>query len=189
MRGLSHLGFSLFTAICLVPVMRTAAAVDVYKWTGHDGTTHFSEKPPGSDIASLEVLQITGIPPSVDTVPAPASYQQTLELARRLQADRLAREQLRLEREELRLRKREAWLEENYSEVAPAAAYYLPYYGYPQRPFPPGHRPHRQTDKTWRRGHRGDLTPAPSRWRLQQHYRGQPRAATQQAQRTAGRAR
>jgi hypothetical protein len=172
-----------------VPVLRTAAAVDVYKWTGEDGTTHFSQAPPRSDTGSLEVVEITWIPPSPDAALAPASYQRALELALRLQADRLAREQLRLEREALRLKKRAARLEEKPGDAAPAAAWYLPYYRYPrQRPFPPGHRPHRSTDKTWRPGQGHDHGSARS-GRPQQHYRRQPLAATQQAQRTTGRPR
>jgi serine/threonine protein kinase, bacterial len=155
MNRLSGVRYLLLVAIGWAPVMHTATAREVYKWTGPDGSTHYTEDAPRSDVASLEVLQVTGYqsaPASenpADTADSSATWQKTLETARQLQADRLAREQLRLEREALRQREREAQAQaqqQQFGETAPS--YFIPYYPYqprykpnPQRPRPPQHGP------------------------------------------------
>lgn len=135
MTGLPRVPYLLLVAIGLVPVTGTATAREVYKWTGRDGSTHYSEKQPDGDMASLEVLQVSVPVPLPENPPAAASssanYQATLEMARRLQADRLAREQARLERDTLRLKEREMQFEQQAQQLRqspPAESYAIPYY-------------------------------------------------------------
>jgi hypothetical protein len=98
-------------------------------------------------------------------------------MARRLQADRLAREQARLAREALRLKKREARIrEQQLREETPATSYYLPYQRHIYRPLPHLRRPHRQPR------HDGRRHPAP---RAQQPHARLLHHRAQQAQRSS----
>lgn len=137
----------LAVAIGCLPVAQIASARDVYKWSGNDGSTYYGEQPPSGNMASLEVLQVNGAPPPVqspvDADSAAVAYQQALEMAGRLQADRLAREQAHLEREALRLRKRETRLREQqqWRDANPSVSYYIPYYRKPSpHRYPPRYR-------------------------------------------------
>lgn len=122
---------------CAAPV----EAREIYKWVSKDGTTHYGESLPETDVAGVEVLQVV----PAETVKSAQDYRSTLELADSLQAARLARERLRLERERLRLeRNRLQEEQERWNESA--EPYYIPPYpGYGYRPYrrPPyaGHHP------------------------------------------------
>jgi len=83
----------------------TSIGGEVYKWVDTDGGTHYSEMPPESDLASVELLELEVVEPAP---PVSASYQSILEVANSLEASRLERERLRLEKTRLRQREEEA---------------------------------------------------------------------------------
>ena len=120
-------------------VSGTAGGVDVYKWAGSDGVTHYAEAPPETGLASFEILDVVIAEPAPPVV---ADYQSILDVANSIEASRLERERVRLEREKLRLQERQLQQSQllaqqqyygNYSGV-----YYLPYrrHRYPLKPYP-----------------------------------------------------
>jgi hypothetical protein len=151
---LSRLHLLLLSALSAALAQTPASAREVYKWVDQYGATHYAETLPESDVASLEVLDVSveEAPPEAE----PGAYRSTLEMADRMRADRLERERLRLEREKLRLQQLEAEsMNQRFNSTPPPASYYVPYYRYPRRPFarpphygkypdypsPPGQRP------------------------------------------------
>jgi len=191
MTGVPRLPLLLFAATASVPVVQVVSAGEIYRWYGKDGSTWFSEQPPSGDIASLEVLRFDGVvPPARPPVPTPPvpPYVKALEMADRLQADRLAREQVRLEREALQLKKRETRLRERQQLQGDAdrtASYFIPYYGKHYRHFPharaPYHRPGQQQDRMPPRY--GRVHPPQREYPVQSP--GRLTSRTQQAQRSA----
>jgi len=128
-------------ALALVLCAASVEAREIYKWVAKDGSTHYGEILPETEVAGFEVLQVVPAEPAR----AAQDYRSTLELADSLQAARLARERLRLERERLRL-ERSRLQEEQESWNESAEPYYIPPYpGYGYRPYrrPPhgGHHP------------------------------------------------
>lgn len=148
MRSLGVCGYLLVAAIGVLPVTSSVAR-EIYKWVGRDGATHYSEqKPEGSEIAGFEALDVNGAAPAgaaAESAAGVADYRAALELARQLQADRLARERVRLERQALRLKQQAARREAQQTEDVPVYSYVLPYGAYPHRP-PHRHWPKRPPD-------------------------------------------
>ena len=107
-----------------------ASGVEVYKWAGPDGVTHYAEAPPESTLASLEVVNLIVTEPAS---PAVADYQSVLDVANSIQASRLERERVRIEREKLLLQERQLqqsqlFAQQRYYEnYAGTNVYYLPY--------------------------------------------------------------
>ena len=129
------LRYVVLTAISFLLVHTPTTAREIYRWVDEGGATHYGEVVPEGDVASLEVLEVTvmEVPPEA----ALRDYRATLDLANRMQADRLERERLRLEREKLRLQQRQVELDDwNSEDVPPSTSYYVPYYRYPRRPYP-----------------------------------------------------
>jgi len=131
---------TLLAAICSAPlvlVSTTAIGVEVYKWAGPDGVTHYAEAPPESALTSLEILNVAATGPASPTV---ADYQSVLDVANSIETSRLARERVRLEREKLLLQERRQLAQQPYNEsYAGTNVYYLPYSRYPLHHKP---RPH-----------------------------------------------
>jgi len=120
----------------LALVSGTASGVQVYKWAGPDGVTHYAEAPPESNLASLEVLDVDTAEPAL---PAVADYQSVLDVANSIEASRLKRERARLERDKLLLQKRQQLAQKQYYEsYAGSNVYYLPYsrYRHHKKPYP-----------------------------------------------------
>ena len=112
-----------------------AVGEEIYKWVDEHGATHYGETLPRGDVASVEILEV--MPAATAAQAAPWDYRSTLDIANRMQADRLERERLRLEREKLRQQQREAEFEQQrLDDTSPPEAYAVPYYGYPRRPYP-----------------------------------------------------
>jgi len=120
-------------------VSGTVGGVDVYKWAGPDGVTHYAEAPPEAGLASFEILDVVIAEPAPPVV---ADYQSVLDVANSIESSRLERERVRLEREKLRLQERQLQQSQllaqqqyygNYS-----GAYYVPNrrYRYPLKPYP-----------------------------------------------------
>jgi hypothetical protein len=192
MTGLPRLPVLLLAATVSVPAAQLASAAEIYRWNGPDGSTWFSEQPPPSgDIAGLEVLKLDGpVPPAQPPIPAPpgASYAEALEMADRLQADRLAREQARLEREALQLQKRETRLRERQQQEREAdrtASYVIPYYRKHRPRFPHPRSPYhnRGQGRDGLPPRSGYLQPPQREFPL--HPPGRLTYRTQQAQRSA----
>jgi hypothetical protein len=125
----------LSMALSLLLVHAPVAAREIYKWVDERGATHFGETLPVGSVASLEVLEVR----DAQVVPGVVlgDYSAILDMANRLQADRLERERLRLEREKLRLQQlkieSDSW---QVNDASSPTSYYIPYYGYPRRPYP-----------------------------------------------------
>ena len=135
---------------------------EIFKWIGDDGVTHFSENPPESGFASLEVLEVV---PKAPVPEAPQRYQSVLDVAKSIEDGRLQRERMRLERKKLILQNREAQQANRYRQEGdddnrvyypvytryPYKRYVRPYYrrhhGYPVK------SPHRYGHKSY--GRRG----------------------------------
>lgn len=119
----------ILAAGCIAQFMfygSTVSAVEIYKWAGPGGVTHYAESPPDSDLASLEVLNVVVVESSS---PAIADYQSVLDVASSIEASRLKRERARLEREKLVLQARQQRLaqQQYYDNTSGANVYYLPY--------------------------------------------------------------
>jgi len=82
-----------------------AGGSDVYKWVAADGATHYSDAPPATDLASVEILEMAVATPAR---PAARNYQSVLDVANSIEASRLERERLRLEKKQLRLQEAQA---------------------------------------------------------------------------------
>jgi hypothetical protein len=141
---------SAFLSACLLgvvwAVVGSALAGEVYTWVDANGVTHYSEIPPpgagGGAVGRVDIPQ----GPS-DAPPGPgaddAGYRGMLDVARELEASRLAREDERLRQENVRLRQQ---LQERASQLdyggEPDAryGYPVPYY-YPYYYARPPHRP------------------------------------------------
>lgn len=115
----------------------TVSGVEVYKWAGPDGVTHYSESPPESDLAGLEMLNLAVAESASPTV---ADYQSVLDVASSIEASRLERERVRLEREKLALQDRQQRLaQQQYDErYTGTNVYYTPYsrYRHHRKPYP-----------------------------------------------------
>ncbi len=135
----------LSIVIASLAVTGVAHAQEIYKWKNQDGTTHYSERPPLSELSSVEMFEVqlqepVGLKPD-------DSYRSALELANSLQAGRLEREKLRLEKERLAQQNRQVQLDaQRYNETYRSQNYndYSYYYPYrPRHPRPPHHgKPH-----------------------------------------------
>jgi hypothetical protein len=140
----------LFAATVSVPAVQVVSAGEIFRWYGSDGSIWFSEQPPPGDTASLEVLRFDAAvsqPQSRLPTPPVPPYMKALEMADRLQADRLAREQARLEREALQLKKRETRLRERQQlqgDSDRTASYFIPYYRKHYRHIPHARAPYRR---------------------------------------------
>ena len=189
MTGLPRLPVLLLAATASVSAAPVASAGEIYRWYGSDGSTWFSEQPPPGEIAGLEVLQLDGaVPPARSSIPAPpvSSYAEALEMADRLQADRLAREQARLEREALQLQKRETRLREQQQperEADRSAAYVIPYYRKHRPHFPHPRSPYRNRGQDGWPPRSGYFQPPQREYPV--HSPGRLTYGTQQAQRSA----
>ncbi len=129
------LRLALLTILSPSLLSTSAAAEEIYKWVDEHGATHYGETLPQGEVASVEILEVT--PVATPTQAAPWDYRSTLDIANRMQADRMERERLRLEREKLRQQQRDAEFEQQrFYDIPPPAAYSVPYYGYPRRPYP-----------------------------------------------------
>jgi hypothetical protein len=128
----------LLAGFGLVLVAAPTAAMEIYKWVSGDGAIHYGESLPNGEIASFEVLEV--IPVAPQSLPASNDYQSTLDMATRMQSDRLERERVRLEQEKLRQEERRARDEaQRYKDAYTSPSYFMPYY--PYRPYrrPPYH--------------------------------------------------
>lgn len=127
-----------------------AAAGEIYTWVDANGVTHYSETPPPGlgegGVGRLAIPQGPSVAPSVG---GDSDYRSMLEVARELEASRLAREDARLRQENARLRQQ---LQEEASRLdyggepderyAYPVPYYLPYLSHRPLPgHPPVHRP------------------------------------------------
>lgn len=127
--------------VCLGGSAVTAG--EIYKWTGADGVTHYSESAPALPGGGVETLQL--VPGGAPAQPA-AGYQSALEVARDIESGRLQRERLRLERQKLRFEQAQAAAREQREEAQDRRYYplYPYYYRYPHKlGLRPGHYPHR----------------------------------------------
>jgi len=128
-------------------------AADIYKWVGDDGVTHFSEVPPESGMASLEVLEVV----PKEAAPADSkSYQSVLDVAKSIEDSRLERERLRLERDRLMLQKKQARQARDDIDYDDHRVYYPVYNRYPYRPYvrPYYRRHHGYPVSPYRYGHK-----------------------------------
>ena len=120
----------------------TAWGDQIYRWTGADGATHFSEAPPDADPASVEILEVVPVGP-----PTPASsrdYRSALDVAKAIESSRLERERMRLEKKRLALQNRQlresAMIAQEYDDdYRGVRLFYAPYYRHTRIP----HRRHR----------------------------------------------
>lgn len=122
------------------PVLVHAAAV--YKWVDAEGVTWFSEEPPATELASIEVSRV-----AIDdyTPKVTGDLQSVLDVANSIEASRLERERARGEKERLMLKRRQlqqqsANAEQQYN-TSYGVWYAPPYYRPPARPHPPYARP------------------------------------------------
>lgn len=118
----------------------TAGGEQIYRWTGADGATHFSETPPDVDPAGVEILEVV---PGGRSLPPSRDYQSVLDVAKDIESSRLERERLRLENKRLLLQSRQlrqsAMIPQEYDDdYRGVRLYYSPYYRYPPKP----HRRH-----------------------------------------------
>ncbi len=132
----------------------TTHAAEVYKWTGADGSTHYSQTPPVTRPASIEKLSISvHTPEAVEAT----GLQTTLEVAKQLEVSRLERERLRLERRKAHLEKQKLLAEQAAREQRQAErgpVYYLPVIQRPHRPHKPfHHKPHPHRPHPFKPGH------------------------------------
>lgn len=104
-----------------------ASASEVYKWADVDGVTHYSEVPPESELASMEILEMTVATPAEADTP---DYQSILDVANSLEASRLERERLRIEKTKLRLQEEQTRNPDperkRVENTYPVATYYYP---------------------------------------------------------------
>lgn len=110
-----------------------AGGVEVYKWVGFDGVTHYAETPPESDLAGLEVLDVVVAEPDSPVV---ADYRAVLAVANSIQAGRLERERVRLEKEKLLLQERQL---QQYDQSYTGTSVFYPRFRrhrYPLKPYP-----------------------------------------------------
>lgn len=129
----------------LLLTVTTSEARELFKWIAEDGSVHYGEVLPDKGVARYERLEV------VPVVSAPGrpgyDYRAIMELADRLQADRLARERLRLEQRKLGLEERQ--MRQRGLEEATGESRYFPLYRPQYGPWPryPWHRrdshPHR----------------------------------------------
>lgn len=139
MQKLLRLRPVLLTVVTVMLVHTAGFAREIYKWVDERGATHYGETLPDSDVASLEILDVTVV--QVPLEASPRDFRLTLELANRMQADRLERERLLLAKAKLRLQQLEAELEERRINDTPPpipyyGPYYRPYFAYPRAPYP-----------------------------------------------------
>jgi hypothetical protein len=123
----------------LLLAVTTADAQELFKWIAQDGSVHYSEILPESGVVRSESLEL--VPGPMPANAPDEDYRRILEVANRLQADRLARERLRLEQRKLRLEERQARQPDRHET---GESRYIPLYR-PRYGSPP-HYP-------WYRGH------------------------------------
>ena len=158
----------IFSAATLFTV--TAWGDQIYRWTGADGATHFSETPPDADPASVEILEVVPVGPP--TAPSSRDYRSALDVAKAIESSRLERERMRLEKKRLMLHNRQlqqsAMIAQEYDDdYTGVRLFYAPYY----RHTPIPHRRHRI---------RYPIHPRPysaHRWRSPGHARHEPHNA------------
>lgn len=77
----------------------TAGALEVHKWANAQGLVHYSESPPpdAADMASMETFEVNSDYASPDE--SRDRYRAMLEVAKELEASRLANERARAEQE------------------------------------------------------------------------------------------
>lgn len=112
-------------------------AAAVYKWVDAEGVTWYSEKPPVTELASLEVTRI-----AIDTrsPEVAGNLQSVLDVADSIEASRLQRERARREKERLVLKQRQlqqqsAFAAQPYNNTY--GVWYAPYYRHSVNPYPP----------------------------------------------------
>ena len=115
-------------------------AAAVYKWVDAEGVTWFSEEPPVTELASVEVTRVA----IDDYTPEVASdLQSVIDVANSIEASRLERERARREKQRLMLKQRQLQQQSAYTGQPYNNSYsvwYAPPY-YPVRPRPPHARP------------------------------------------------
>ncbi|HSJ47226.1 MAG TPA: DUF4124 domain-containing protein [Gammaproteobacteria bacterium] len=133
--------------LALLAATSPALGGEIYRWVDEQGVTNFSQEPPDDPVQDARVLHLE----SLSTIPS-VDVTALLEVAERLEASRLAREQARAAQQQA---SREARLQEQ--ETQPAITTYqppillhtgfrTPPHLYPHfRPIekPPPRRPHR----------------------------------------------
>jgi hypothetical protein len=142
-RIFQHIGIFAF-----VITGQAAQAGEAYTWTDEDGTTHFSEAPPGDPVHSAETVEL--LPPT-ETKPTGDDYYSVINQANRMQQRRLESERLEAERKQAEAEAMKARAEAEalrdmpQQDHTPAEPRYYP--GYPlygYRPaygyYLPGHR-------------------------------------------------
>ena len=137
---LTPLNLAIFSAA--TPFTLVAWGDQIYRWTGTDGATHFSETPPDIDPSRVEILEV--LPAGPSTPPASRDYSSALDVAKAIEASRLERERMRLEKKRLALQNRQlresAMMAQEYDDdYNGVRLFYAPYYRY--TPIP--HRRHR----------------------------------------------
>jgi hypothetical protein len=122
----------------------TADARELFKWIAQDGSVHYGEVLPDTGVAYSETLEV--VPAETSPAAPDYDYRAILEIADRLQADRLARERVRLEQRKLRLEERR--MRQRGPDHATEPRYfpvYRPWYG--SHPRYPWHRRDSRPDR------------------------------------------
>lgn len=142
-------GLGLFAGFILLS--GAVSGSEVYKWVAVDGTTHYSEVRPESDLATVELLEITATDP---LQPVSRSYQSLLDVANSIEASRLERERLRLEKRKLRLQEEQV-RQRDLAQTSADKTYVAGGYYYPR--YFRHHRKHQHGDGWPRPEHRPRL--------------------------------
>lgn len=135
-RTFLHTGF-----LAVIVTGQAALAGEAYTWTDEEGTTHFSEVPPGDPARPAEAIEL--LPPT-EAKPIGDDYYSVINQANRMQERRLERERHEAERrqaeaEALKARaEAEAMRDRPEQDYTPAAPRYYP--GYPLYGYRPGYR-------------------------------------------------
>lgn len=133
------------TFILLLLATTTVSAEQAYTWTDSKGVTHFSESLPADAAEQVERVDLSPAP--VTPTPPPNRYRSISNLATRMQADRLKREQQREKRRQIEADRQQERTQSGYEEQDDSSSHYFYYpnpYGY--RPYPRRHHRHYDDD-------------------------------------------
>lgn len=127
----------MITAFALLLVCLSAFALEIYRWTDADGVVHFSESPPDDPRIPVQTLLLEE---HGDT--ASGDLKEVLDVADRLEASRLAREQARAEAAEASREAQRQAAPQETTEPREVPVYVYPPHrrypppGYPMPPWP-----------------------------------------------------